>query len=185
LSIFFAVFAILLTLVPLATVFVVSILRHRRESSTAPGISPLYTSYRSFHSIGTLYRPYRQEYHFFWFAPLVLAMLARAAFISFGNAQAWAQVIGNIVIEGLVFLALLIFRPHKDKKGDWLGVFLSLCRLFAFGLLIAFIPSMGVSAIIRTIIGLVIVVCFGIPTIFLLIGLIWNTGECMGSSWLY
>jgi hypothetical protein len=176
LAIFFAVFGILLTLAPLATVFILSVLYHRQSSSTAPGISPLYTSYRYFHSIGTLYRPYRQKYHFFWFV-LILAMIARAGFISFGNDQAWAQVIGNVVIEGLVLLALLFLRPHKDRKGDWLAVFLSLMRLIAFGLLIAFIPSMGVKAIPRTVIGLVLVVVFGIPTILLLLGLIWNAGE--------
>lgn len=174
LSIFFAVFGILVTLVPLAAVFVLSILRSRRPSSTAPSISPLYTSFRWFHSVGVLYRAYRQRFHFFWFAPLVVAMIARAAFISFGPSSAWAQVIGNVVIEGLVFLALLITRPHKDRKGDWLVSFLSFCRLVAFGLLIAFIPSMDVKPIPRVIIGLVIVVAFGIPTILLFFGLLFN-----------
>ena len=176
LSIFFAVFSILLTFAPLAIFFVFSIIRDRRPSSTAPMISPLYTSYRWFHSVGVLYRAYRPRFHYFWFAPLVLAMIARAAFIAFGNGSAWAQVIGNIVIEAIVLIALIACRPHKDRKGDWLAPFLSFCRLASFGLLIAFIPSMGVKAIPRTIIGFVIVVLFGVPTILLLLGLIWNAG---------
>ena len=140
-------------------------------------ISPLYTSYRWFHSVGALYRAYRPKMHFFWFAPLVLAMIARAGFIAFGNSSAWAQVIGNVVVEAIVLLSLLACRPHKDRKGDWLAPFLSFCRLASFGLLIAFIPSMNVKAIPRTIIGFVIIVLFGVPTILLLLGLIWNTGE--------
>jgi len=176
LAIFFAVLAILLTLVPLATAFVLSVLRNRRPSSTAPGVSPLYTSYRWFHSVGVLYRAYRQRFHFFWFAPLVLAMIVRAAFIAFGPASAWAQVIGNIVIELIVFVLLIACRPHKDRKGDWLAPFLSFARLVAFGLLIAFIPSLGIDAIIRTVIGIVEIAVFGIPTVLLFFGLIWNAG---------
>lgn len=176
LAIFFAVFAILLTLVPLAVAFVLSILRARKPSSTAPTISPLYTSYRWFHSVGMLYRAYRQKFHFFWFAPLVLAMIARAAFIAFGPASAWAQVIGNVVIELIVLILFIACRPHKDRKGDWLSPILSLCRLIAFGLLIAFIPSLDIDPIVRTIIGIVEFAVFGIPTILLLLGLIWNAG---------
>ena len=176
LAIFFAVLAILLTLVPLAVAFVLSFLRVRRPSSTAPTISPLYTSYRWFHSVGMLYRPYRQRFHFFWFAPLVLAMIVRSAFIAFGPARAWAQVIGNIVVELIVLVLLIACRPHKDRKGDWLAPFLSLCRLIAFGLLIAFIPSLGVDAIVRTVIGIVEIAVFGIPTVLLFFGLIWNAG---------
>ncbi|WWD03639.1 hypothetical protein V865_001694 [Kwoniella europaea PYCC6329] len=176
LSIFFAVLSILLVLVPLATVFVLSILRNRRLSSTAPGISPLYTSYRWFHSVGVLYRAYRQKFHFFWFAPLILGMIAKSAFISFGPTSAWAQVIGNVVVEFIVFISLLACRPHKDRKGDWITSTLALFRLIAFGLLIAFIPSIGVRPIPRAVIGFVIIVAFGLPTILLLFGLIWNLG---------
>ncbi len=100
-----------------------------------------------------------------------------ACFIGFGQGNAWAQVIGLIVVEFIVFVSCIGFRPHKDKKGDWLGAFLSFCRLAAFGLLIAFIPSVGVKAITRTIIGFVIIVLFGIPTVLLFLGFFYNLGE--------
>ncbi|WVQ84485.1 hypothetical protein IAT38_006637 [Cryptococcus sp. DSM 104549] len=176
LAIFFAVFGILLCLVPLAIAFLLTINRARHASSTAPGISPLYTSYRYFHSIGVLYRAYRQKYHFFWFAPLVLAMIARAGFIAFGPASAWAQVIGNVVVELIVLVALAVCRPHKDRKGDWISTFLSVMRLIAFGLLIAFIPSVGVKPIPRAVIAFVEIVVFGVSTILLFLGFIWNLG---------
>ncbi|WVR07678.1 hypothetical protein IAU60_004720 [Kwoniella sp. DSM 27419] len=176
LSIFFAVFGILLVLAPLAVVFILSAIKHRRSSSTAPGISPLYTSYRWFHSVGVLYRAYRQKFHFFWFLPLVLAMIARAGFIAFGPNNAWAQVIGNVVVEFLVLIALIACRPHKDRKGDWITTVLSIFRLIAFGLLIAFIPSIGVKPIPRAVIGFVIIVAFGLPVVLLFFGLFWNLG---------
>ncbi|AFR97014.1 integral membrane protein [Cryptococcus neoformans C23] len=176
LSIFWAVFGILLTLVPLATAFLLSLLRARRISSTSPEINSLYTSFRYFHSIGVLYRQYRQKFHYFWFTPFVLAMIARAGFIAFGPASAWAQVIGNLVVEFIVLVALLACRPHKDKKGDWLGAFLSICRLIAIGLLIAFIPDMNVKPIPRAVIAFVIIVFYGVPVVFLFVGFLWNIG---------
>jgi hypothetical protein len=163
-------------------VFVLSIIRSRRQSTTAPSISPLYTSYKFFHSAGVLYRAYRQRYHFFWFAPLVLGMIAKAGFIAFGHNNAWAQVIGLMVVEAITFVSIVGFRPHKDRKGDWLGAFLSFCRLAAFGLLVAFIESVGVRPIPRTIIGFVIIVLFGIPAVLLLAGFFWNLG--MSLIWL-
>ncbi|WVO14248.1 hypothetical protein L204_101880 [Cryptococcus depauperatus] len=176
LSVFFAVVGILLCLVPLAIAFVLSILRSRRISSTMTDVNSLYISSRYFHSIGVHYRQYRQKYHWFWFAPYILAMFMRAGFIAFGPANAWAQVIGNIVVEFLLLCSLLVCRPHKDKKGDWLGAFLTLFRMIAFGLLIAFIPSVGVKPIPRAVIAFVIIVAFGIPVIVLFIGFIWNIG---------
>lgn len=181
LAIFWAVFGILLTGVPLLVVFILEVIRGRQSAATAPGISPLYTSFRWFYSAGVLYRPYRQKFHFFWFAPFVLGMVARSGFIAFGPANAWAQVIGNMVIEAIVFVLLLVCRPHKDRKGDWLAPFLAFLRLVAFGLLIAFIPSVGVDAIPRAIIGFVEIVVIGVPTIILFIGLIWNAGY----GWLW
>lgn len=178
LAIFWGAFGIALTFLPLFFVFLFSILRSRRRSSASPGVSFLYVSYNWFHSAGALYRAYRQRFHWFWFV-FVLAIIARSGFIAFGPQNGWAQVIGNVVVEFIVLVALLVCRPHKDKKGDWLGVFLSFCRLAAFGLLIAFIPAIRVQPIPRTIIGFVIIVLFGIPVIFLLVGLLYNLGECM------
>ncbi|KAL7418404.1 hypothetical protein Q5752_006862 [Cryptotrichosporon argae] len=175
LSIFWSVFAICLVAGPLAAVLVLSLLRARRPSSTAPDINPLYTDARYIHSAGVLYRPYRPRFHWYW-AALVLAVVARAGFIGFGQDNAWAQVIGLIVVEGLVFISLLVCRPHKDKKGDWLAPVLSFFRLVGVGLLIPFIESMNVKAIPRTIIGIVEIAVFGIPTVLLFFGLIWNAG---------
>lgn len=173
LAIFFAAFSLALTLIPLLAVFVISIIRSRRTSSTAPGISPLYTSFRMFHSAGALYRQYRQRFHFFWFI-IVLALIARAGFIAFANGNAWAAVIGNVVVELIIFVALIACRPHKDRKGDWLAPILSFFRLACFGLCIAFIPSVDVRPIPRAIVGFVMIAGIGLPTVLLFFGLIFN-----------
>lgn len=186
LAIFWGVFAIALTFFPLVTALILSIFKARKRSSASPGISKLYTKYGFFHSVGALYRPYRQKFHWFWFV-FVLAIIARSGFIAFGPQDGFAQVIGCVVVEAIVFVGLLVARPHKDKKGDWLVSFLAFCRMAAFGLLIAFLPRLNVAPITRTIIGFVIIVLFGIPVILLLLGLIYNLGRyiySLKSIWL-
>ncbi|RZK39107.1 MAG: hypothetical protein EOO61_07470 [Hymenobacter sp.] len=118
---------------------------------------------------------FKQRFHFFWFI-IILALIARAGFISFANSSGWAAVIGNMVVELIIFVALIACRPHKDRKGDWLAPILSFFRLAAFGLCIAFIPSVTIKPIPRTIIGFVVIVMFGLPTVILFFGLIFNAG---------
>jgi hypothetical protein len=124
-----------------------------------------------------IYRQFRPKYHFWWFAPLALASFVRACFIAFGQGNPWAQVIGLVVVEFLLLVTCIGFRPHKDKKGDWLGAFLAFARMCAFGLMIAFIPSMDIDPITRTIIGFVVIVMFGLPVVLLFFGLLFNLGK--------
>lgn len=174
LSIFFAVLGVLFIAVPLCTVFFLSLRRAKRESPEKPGVSLLYTDFHFFQSAGVLYRQFKAKRWFFWFAPYVLAMFARAAFIGFGQRNPWAQVIGCLVVEALLFASLIVFRPEKRRSGNLLSIVLSLFRMILFGLLIAFLETLHVKPIPRTVIGIVEIAIVGIPTIFLLISLIWN-----------
>lgn len=177
LSIFLAAVAVAFTCLPLLIVFVFSLRRARRDYQDDSAISPLYTRARWYGSVGMIYRQYRQKYHFWWFAPMAIATFAQAAFVGFGRNNRWAQVIGLMVVEFIVLVCLIGFRPHKDRKGDWLAPILSFLRLASFGLLIAFIPSVGVKPIPRTIIGFVILAVYGIPFVLLFFGLLFNLCE--------
>lgn len=108
---------------------------------------------------------------------MAIATFAQAGFIGFGRSNKWAQVIGLMVVEFIVLVCLIAFRPHKDRKGDWLAPILSFLRLASFGLLIAFIPSVGVEPIPRTIIGFVLLAVYGIPFVLLFFGLLFNLGK--------
>ena len=158
-------------------VLVLAVLRHRKTGHELSMTSPLYSRYGWYNSAGMIYRQYRPRYHFWWYAPIALAAFVRACFIAFGQGNPWAQVIGLVVVEFLLLVTCIGFRPHKDKKGDWLGAFLAFCRMCGFGLMIAFIPSMDVEPITRTIIGFACIVLFGIPVVLLFFGLLFNLGE--------
>lgn len=65
---------------------------------------------------------------------------------------------------------------YKDKKGDWFGVFLSICRLIVIGLLIVFIFDMNVKFILCVVIVFVIIVFYGVFVVFFFVGFFWNIG---------
>jgi len=174
LSILLAALCFAWTVIGLTTVLVFAVLCHRKDGGEFSSTSPLYSRYGWYNSAGMIYRQFRPKYHFWWFAPLALASFVRACFIAFGQGNPWAQVIGLVVVEFLLLVTCIGFRPHKDKKGDWLGAFLAFARMCAFGLMIAFIPSMDIDPITRTIIGFVVIVMFGLPVVLLFFGLLVN-----------
>ncbi|KAL1412775.1 hypothetical protein Q8F55_000523 [Vanrija albida] len=179
LSIFFAVLGLIVVFVPLIAAFVWQILKRRNPES---GVSKRYTDFHVFHSIGAaLYRQYNERNHLFWFIPILFASVLRAAFIGFGQRSGWAQVIGSLVAEFIVFIALLVRRPHKTRGSDWLSPILSFFRLALAGLMVCFLESIKLKAIPRTIVGIVCIALVGIPTVILLLSLIWN----IGYGWLW
>lgn len=179
LSIFFAVLGIIVIFGPLLAAFVWQILKRRNPES---GISKRYTDFHVFHSIGAaLYRQYNERNHLFWFIPILFASVLRAMFIGFGQRSGWAQVIGSLVAEFIVFVSLLIRRPHKTRGSDWLSPILSFFRLALAGLMVCFLESIKLKAIPRTVVGIVCIALVGIPTVILLLSLIWN----IGYGWLW
>lgn len=179
LCILLSVLSLAWTVIGLSAVLIYACLRARPKNNQLPETSSLYTDYSWYNSAGMIYRQYRPKYHFWWYAPLAVATFVKACFVAFANGNPWAQVCGLIVVEFLVVVTCIGFRPHKDKKGDWLGAVLGLLRMVAFGLMIAFIPSMDVDPIVRTVLGFVILALFSIPVVLLFFGLLFNLGECL------
>lgn len=121
-----------------------------------------------------LYQQYRRPLHSFWLLPILFSTFAKACFLAFAQGHGHVQLIGLVIIEGLTFILLVAFRPHTNKKGDWLSATLSLFRLVAMGLMFAYFESFNTTGIIKTVIGLVIVAVWGIAVVLLFLGIIYN-----------
>lgn len=189
LSIFFSILGMLMVFAPLVAACFMSLLVARRVRGTND-ISPLYTNYRFYHAVGNaLYRQYRQGRHYFWFAPLLLGMIARSGFIAFGHENPWAQVIGCLVVEFLILCCQLVLHPYtlhpKERRScvRWcrerfrFPMVLTLFRMIYFGLCVAFLQSIGLKPIPRTVIGIIQIAVIGIPVVLLLIATIYNLGH--------
>lgn len=117
-----------------------------------------------------MYRP-----RFYWFAGVWLAYsIVRACFIAFAQGRGTRQAIGLLVLELLVFIALCVLRVGRDKKSDFVFIFLCFSRVAAWAVCIAFIPSANVETIPRVVVGFVLLVVTAVPIIFLFFLTLWD-----------
>ena len=116
------------------------------------------------------YRSERRQY----FIPLLVALLVKSLFIGFGQANGKMQVIVLVILEGLVLISIIVLKPYETRKADILAGFLAVVRLVCTGLMIAFLPSLEVKAIIRVVIGCMAAVIFSIAVVVMFFNTVWN-----------
>ncbi|KAF8629196.1 hypothetical protein AX17_005781 [Amanita inopinata Kibby_2008] len=124
----------------------------------------LYSQQRIAASHGPLYARYRVSRYWF-FAPFLIASTVKSVFIAFAKANGEAQIIGIMIVESLLLLALGFLRPFETRSANLFSIFLGIVRLVCSGLLIAFLERLRVNAIPRVLIGFVIVVIFSVTVI--------------------
>jgi hypothetical protein len=141
------------------------VIHHRTMFSPFPTLRPAQAG---------LYQSFRSPLYFFALLPL-FAMFAKACFLAFGQGHGKVQIIGLVVIEGLLLIALLAFRPQTNKKGDWLTVTLAVVRLVATGIMLAWVTDwFSPTGLIRTILGFVCIAIWGLAVVLLFLGVIYN-----------
>jgi len=84
------------------------------------------------------------------------------------------QVIVLVILEGLILISIIVLKPYETKKADILAGFLAVVRLVCTGLMIAFLPSLQVKAIIRVVIGCITAVLFSIAVVVMFFNTVWN-----------
>lgn len=127
----------------------------------------------------TCYRPERQ----FYIIPLVLAMLVKALVTSFGHAHGMTQAIVFVVVELLLFGALVTLKPHETRGADVLGGYLCITRLVTSGLLIAFAESLAVKPIPRVAIGAIAAVIFSVAVIVMFVNTLVHIFALLSGRW--
>lgn len=113
-----------------------------------------------------------------WFAtyPFLLAGLVKALVIGIAKTHGEAQVIITLVVEVLLFVALILLKPAHTRRGDVLSTYLALTRILSAGLSIAFIESLKVKPIPRVAVGIVLAVILSIAVIVMFFDIVRNLG---------
>jgi len=75
------------------------------------------------------------------------------------------------VVEFLVVISVLVFKPHVTRGGDVLSTYLAIVRLVCTGLLIAFLVEIGLDPIPRVVIALITAVIFSVAVVVMFINL--------------
>ncbi|PFH49776.1 hypothetical protein AMATHDRAFT_62533 [Amanita thiersii Skay4041] len=124
----------------------------------------LYSHRKFVASYGPLYSRYRDTRYWF-FLPFLTASVLKSFFIAFANARGEVQIVAILIIDSLLLLALVFFRPFETRADNIFSIFFGIVRLVCSGLLVAFIENLRVNAIRRVIIGIVIAVIFSVAVV--------------------
>lgn len=124
-----------------------------------------------------LYRPER----YYAYVPLLIATLVKAIFTAFAHTNGEVQIIAILIIEIALLATHLISRPHRTRGAKVLETYLAITRVLCTGLLVPFIEPIGLGAIPRVIIGIVIAVIISVAVIVMFFNVLVNMGIFKGS----
>lgn len=122
---------------------------------------------------GPLYAQHRPQRYFFS-ALLLGAFFLRALFIAAAKSSGEAQLALLIITEFAVILGQTVLKPATTRGGDVLGSYLAILRFVCTALMIAFIEKLGVKAIPRVVIGIVIALAWSVAVLVVLGSISWN-----------
>lgn len=77
------------------------------------------------------------------------AAFCSAAFVAFAQGHGLVQLIPLIVIQLIVFISFIVWRPFANRWSNVLMIFLELFKLIAYGLLVAFYAKLDYNGIIK------------------------------------
>jgi hypothetical protein len=77
------------------------------------------------------------------------AAFCSAAFVAFAQGHGLVQLIPLIVIQAIVFISFIVWRPFANRWSNVLMIFLELFKLVSYGLLIAFWAKLDYNGIIK------------------------------------
>lgn len=109
-----------------------------------------------------------------WFFVIWFAYeFVRACFLAGALRSPMVQVFGLLVVEMMAFVMLVVLRPFESQRLNAIAVyFLSFSKITTLGLSAALDVRFGVSRILATVIGIVIIVIQGLLTISVLVCII-------------
>lgn len=171
--------SVLLSVIFVLGVFACIVFSAYRTIHLARSATPyaLYSHPNHLTNYGPLYARYRIS-RYYYFTITLSSSLLKAIFIAFVRVSGLAQIILMLIVELACIVSLFVLRPYKTKGNQAFSIFLSIIRLVCTGMLIAFVESLQVKAITRTIVGIVIAIIYSVGVLAVILNLfvaiVWN-----------
>lgn len=103
------------------------------------------------------YENYRKSY--WWiFVPAIVFLFARGCVIAGADGHGLAQAAGQLIVESLLLVMLLVARPYTLKSSNWINISISVIRVLSVVCILVFVEELGMSQTTKTVTGLVLVV---------------------------
>ncbi|ODQ63206.1 hypothetical protein NADFUDRAFT_84395 [Nadsonia fulvescens var. elongata DSM 6958] len=106
---------------------------------------------------GLFYDCFQLKY--WWFFVLFMsASFGRSAFLALGYGNGLLQVIGQLVIDLIFLVILLILKPFNTKMGNGINIAIAIVRVVSCCFLLAFTVELKVNSIKTTVVGMVLMI---------------------------
>jgi Transient receptor potential (TRP) ion channel/ML-like domain len=129
---------------------------HRSHYSLTVGGSALYEDKTIWSNYGLFYESYKQQY-WWMFVPLILFMFARGLIIAVGDGNGVLQVGGQLVLEVVVLIVLIIFRPYSHTSSNWICILIQVFRALSVLFLLVFVDQLAIPDAAKAITGVALV----------------------------
>ncbi|KAK9478989.1 TRP-domain-containing protein [Lipomyces japonicus] len=137
------------------------------------GIEELYDHKPWIRRYGIFYGQYRTKY--WWFFVLIIALaIGRSAFIALGDGHGLLQVVGQLALECVFAIVLLLLRPFNTRTGNVINTIICVVRIASLACVLVFVEELGVTAETTTIVGMVLIVVQSVLTVLLALLIIIN-----------
>lgn len=106
---------------------------------------------------GLFYDQFQVKY--WWcFVVFIAASFGRNAFLALGYGHGMVQVVGQLVIDCLVFIFICWCKPFNTKMGNWINIAIAVIRIISMVLILTFTVELNLTKISTTGTGLALIV---------------------------
>ncbi|EON67864.1 hypothetical protein W97_07361 [Coniosporium apollinis CBS 100218] len=125
--------------------------------------SGLFEDKKTWLKYSLFYENYKKSY--WWiFVPTIVYMFAKGCVIAGGDGHGLVQTGGQLIIEALLLILLLWFRPYSLKSGNWINIIIQVARVLSVACILVFVQELGIAQTTQTITGIVLIVIQSVLT---------------------
>lgn len=147
-------------------------LAHRYEKAEGD-TSALYDNKETWQKYSLFYSSYKKGY--WWlFVPAIVYMFAKGCIIAGADGHGLVQSAGQLVVESVYLVLLLLLRPFTLKSGNWINVIIQVVRVISVVCVLVFVDELGISDEAKTVTGVVLIVIQSVLTALLAILILVN-----------
>lgn len=144
-------------------------LMKRREGD----VSSLYDDKETWTKYSLFYDSYRRGY--WWlFTPVIAYSLVKGCVLAGADGLGRAQTIAVLIIESLMLMTLIWFRPFERKSGNVINIILQVVRVLSMACILVFVEEFGFEQTTQTVTGVVLIAVQSTLTALLVILIAWN-----------
>lgn len=116
----------------------------------------LYENKETWRKYSLFYDNYKKDY--WWlFVPLILYMFAKGCILAAANGYGLIQSAGQLIVEALLLVLLLWYRPYVTKSSQWINITIQVVRVLSVVCVLVFVEELGLAQTTKTITGVALI----------------------------